>query len=111
MAESENNRKCPGDLRAIRKQMLSEKKAKAAVQRMKLLAHPTRLQILKILAKEDQCVCVFAQAIGKKQPNISQHLARLKDNGIIDSYMKGKYVYYTLEDKEIKKLLVILWDG
>lgn len=108
MVESDSSQKCPGDLRAIRKQMLSEKKAKEAAQRMKLLAHPTRLQILKILAKEDQCVCVFAQAIGKKQPNISQHLARLKDNRIIDSYTKGKYVYYTLKDQKIKKLLASL---
>ena len=83
--------------------ILSDTNAKKTANRMKLLAHPTRLQILKLLSKKDLCVCVLAKAIGKTQPNISQHLAKLKDNGIIEDYHVGKLVYYRLKDEEIKK--------
>jgi DNA-binding transcriptional ArsR family regulator len=85
--------------------MLSAKDARRASEMMKLLAHPTRLQILKILSQGDQCVCVFAQALGKRQPNISQHLAKLRDSGIIDSYMLGKYAYYSMKDQNVRKLV------
>lgn len=96
---------CPDGTKSIKKQMFNPKDAREASARLKLLAHPTRLQILKILSKKDQCVCVFSDALGKRQPNISQHLSKLKDSGIIDSYMKGKYAYYSLKDKKIKKLV------
>ncbi len=72
---------------------------------MKLLSHPTRLKILKILAEGDQCVCVFSEVLGKKQPNVSQHLSKLKDTGLIDSYYVGKFAYYRLKDREIKKYI------
>lgn len=85
--------------------MFTDREAKKASEKMKMLAHPTRLQILKILSRQDQCVCVFAQALGKKQPNISQHLSKLKDKDVIDSYMKGKYAYYTLKDQNVKKIV------
>ncbi|MFH1404343.1 MAG: metalloregulator ArsR/SmtB family transcription factor [Candidatus Altiarchaeota archaeon] len=96
---------CPDEAKSVKNHMLNPKDAKDASSRLKLLAHPTRLQILKILSKKDQCVCVFSDALGKRQPNISQHLAKLKDNGIIESYMKGKYAYYSLKDKKIRKLV------
>lgn len=96
---------CPDDTKAIKKHMFKPRDAMEASARLKLLAHPTRLQILKILSKKDQCVCVFSDALGKRQPNISQHLAKLKDSQIIESYMKGKYAYYTLKDKKTKKLV------
>ena len=97
---------CPDDTKAIKKQMLNPRDAREVSARLKLLAHPTRLQILKILSKKNQCVCVFSDAIGKRQPNISQHLSKLKDSGIIESYMKGKYAYYTLKDKKIMKIVI-----
>jgi len=102
MSEAEE---CLANAHKVCEIMFSEKKAKAVSERMKLLAHPTRLQILKILSREDQCVCIFAEALGKRQPNISQHLGKLKDNGIIESYMNGKYAYYTLKDPSVKKLV------
>ncbi len=96
---------CLSKVPKIKKQMLTPEDAKEISNRIKLLSHPTRLQILKILSKKDQCVCVFSEALGKRQPNISQHLAKLKDNKLIESYMRGKYAYYTLKDKKIKKLI------
>jgi ArsR family transcriptional regulator len=102
MSEAEE---CPANAKKVCEIMFAHKEAKKASDRMKLLAHPTRLQILKILSEEDQCVCIFASALGKRQPNISQHLGKLKENCIIDSYMNGKYAYYTLKDQNVKKLL------
>jgi DNA-binding transcriptional ArsR family regulator len=97
--------RCLNDMEGIRKQMLSRKNAIDAANRLKLLAHPTRLQILRILSEGDQCVCIFSKALGKRQPNISQHLTKLKGAGAIESYMQGKYAYYRLKDKNTIKLL------
>jgi len=82
--------------------------------KMKLLSHPTRLQILKLLCEKDLCVCILSDVIGKRQPNISQHLTKLKDNRIIDSYQAGKFVYYRIKDKNVKEMVRIIckrWKG
>ena len=105
MDEMCDSEKCLDNKQTIKKQMLTPQNAKEASNMLKLLAHPTRLQILRILSNADQCVCEFSVALGKRQPNVSQHLAKLKDSRIIDSYMKGKYAYYTLKNKKILTLV------
>lgn len=97
--------KCLKDAKRIGRGMLPKKKANDMADRMKLLAHPARLQILKILSKKDVCVCVLAELIGRNQPNISQHLAKLKDKGVIEDYPVGKLVFYRITDKKILKLI------
>lgn len=99
---------CPADIEMISHMMLSRQKAAELSSRMKLLSHPTRIQILKILTEGDQCVCVFSKALKKRQPNISQHLSKLKDGGFIESYMRGKYAYYTLKEKGVARLMASL---
>ena len=56
-------------------------RSEAAV--FKALGHPTRLWIVKQLANSEHCVCEFVEAIGVKFATVSQHLAILKQAGII----------------------------
>lgn len=97
--------KCLEKATKIKGEIPSKEKARKTANRMKLLAHPTRLQILKILSQEPVCVCVIAKIIGKNQPNISQHLAKLRDNRIIEDYHRGKLIFYRIKDREILKLI------
>ena len=90
------------------RKMLSKEKITENVKTLKLAAHPTRLQILKVLSECDVCVCILSELLGKSQPNISQHLSKLKDNGLIESYHKGKYVYYRISDRQAAGMMKAL---
>jgi DNA-binding transcriptional ArsR family regulator len=69
------------------------------------LAHPVRLSILDILANGEACVCHLASLLQLRQAYISQQLATLKEAGLITDRKEGLYVYYSLADAEIPRLL------
>ena len=63
----------------------------------KALGHPTRLWIVKQLADgQEHCVCEFVDAIGVQFATISQHLAILRQAGILESDKRGQSVFYRL---------------
>lgn len=66
---------------------------------LKSLAHPTRLQILEILKDGEKCVCEILPALGLEQSNVSQHLAILRQQEILDFRKEGLKVIYWVRDK------------
>jgi ArsR family transcriptional regulator len=64
----------------------------------KALGDPTRIQILHILARasEPVCVCDFTAAFELGQPTISHHLATLREAGIVTSFKLGIWAFYRL---------------
>lgn len=63
----------------------------------KALGHPTRLWIVMQLADGvEHCVCEFVEAVGVDFSTISQHLAVLRQSGIIEDDKRGKQVFYKL---------------
>ena len=63
----------------------------------KALGHPVRRWIVKQLSDgAEHCVCEFVDAVGVKFATISQHLAVLKNAGVITDDKRGKNVYYRL---------------
>ena len=54
-----------------------------AVATAALLADRTRAGILRMLADGPHCVCELAAALGERQNNVSMHLARLRDAGLV----------------------------
>ena len=48
-----------------------------------LLADKTRASILRMLVNGPHCVCELAAALGEKQNNVSMHLARLREAGLV----------------------------
>lgn len=55
----------------------------AAVATAALLADRTRAGILRMLVDGPHCVCELAAALGERQNNVSMHLARLRDAGLV----------------------------
>lgn len=49
----------------------------------KALGEPTRLQILRLLAEQELCVCDLEEILQISQPRISQHLKVLKQAGLV----------------------------
>ncbi|RCX17024.1 regulatory ArsR family protein [Fontibacillus phaseoli] len=68
---------------------------------LKLLADKTRLTILAILKDGERCVCDLVDALQTTQPNISQHLRKLREAGLVKESRRGQWSYYMLmvEDK------------
>lgn len=63
---------------------------------LKLLGDKTRLTIVKLLDKQECCVCELVEIFKTSQPAISQHLRKLKDAGLIKENRKGQWIFYSL---------------
>ncbi len=75
---------------------------------LRALADETRLKIVRFLLKGERCVCEIIPLTGKSQPNVSLHLKKLEDAGILQSRKEGTKVFYALKDKKVVKLLDML---
>lgn len=62
---------------------------------LKALADPNRLRILTLLGDQTLCVCDLESALGLEQSNLSRHLSRLKQAGLVTSSKRAQFVYYT----------------
>lgn len=63
----------------------------------KLLGDDTRLRIIQMLAEHGEvCVCVITEKLGLNQPQISQHIARLRQAGLLNARKEGQWVHYSL---------------
>lgn len=71
----------------------------------KALGHPTRLRILQVLRVEEACVCHLEAIIGQRQAHISQHLARLRDAGLVVDRRDGMNVFYSLATEDLGSLV------
>jgi ArsR family transcriptional regulator len=78
------------------------------IELLKVIAHPVRIKILEELAKGVKCVSDLTEFLEVSQPNISQHLALLRNYRIIDYYVDGRLKCYFLVDPIIPDLLEVL---
>lgn len=76
-----------------------------ASRSLKAMSHPLRLKILCTLANQELSVQEIVDAVGTSQSNISQHLAILRDKGIINSRKNANRVFYRVGDQRILKLI------
>jgi ArsR family transcriptional regulator len=63
---------------------------------LKLLGDKTRLAMLSLLKEREWCVCEFVAIFDISQPAISQHLRKLKEQGIVKENKRGQWVHYSL---------------
>ena len=61
-----------------------------------VLAHPVRLQLLDMLARNEGrvCVCDLEASVPVKQPTVSHHLRLLREANLVESEKVGQWVYY-----------------
>jgi ubiquinone/menaquinone biosynthesis C-methylase UbiE len=88
----------------------------STLRHLRLLADPSRLRILLLVAKEELSVAELQDILGMGQSRISTHLAQMKQGGLLDDRREGKNIYYGLrpqrgpEAKSFAKLLTLLED-
>ena len=71
------------------------------------LGEPSRLAILETLREGPKTVSDIVAATGLSQPNASNHLACLRDCGLVRSEPSGRFVTYTLSDERVSGLLAL----
>jgi len=74
----------------------------------KALSDETRLRIIKLLEQGELCVCDITAALDMVQPKVSFHLSALKDAGLIKDRKQGKWVHYSLNEKDLFRRMLIL---
>jgi DNA-binding transcriptional ArsR family regulator len=89
---------------------LQEKAAEAA-RLLRLLGNENRLLLLcHLVAEGEMTVGALAEAIGLSQPALSQHLARLREDGLVETRKAAQTVFYRLADTKAARLLGVLRD-
>jgi DNA-binding transcriptional ArsR family regulator len=79
--------------------------AQAAAEVAQALAHPVRLQILDLLRDEGAYVMHLIAMLGRPQAYVSQHLAILREVGLIEDERKGMTVIYRVRDPQIFEII------
>jgi ArsR family transcriptional regulator len=65
------------------------------------MAHPTRIHILRSLKEGEKTVSELARLVGVTQANASQHLAILRQFGLLKTRRDGSSIYYSISDHRI----------
>jgi ArsR family transcriptional regulator len=75
---------------------------------LKAMCHPLRLQILCTLSSNEFSVQEIVEQVGTSQSNISQHLAILRDKGILTSRKDANRVFYRVSDERTLRLIEMM---
>ena len=65
------------------------------------MSHPKRIQILRVLKEGEKSVTDLARITGIPQANMSQHLALLRQLGLLNTHREGTNIYYSISDHRI----------
>jgi DNA-binding transcriptional ArsR family regulator len=75
----------------------------------KALGHPARVQILRLLARKDACVCGdIVDELPLSQSTVSEHLRILKASGLIRGDVDGPRICYCLEPRTLRRLRALV---
>ena len=85
--------------------LTSDEDIERASLSMKAMAHPLRLKILCTLGSREVSVQDIVADVGTSQSNISQHLAILRDKGILTARKDANRVFYRVGDVRTLRLI------
>ncbi len=88
--------------------MTRDEDIERASRSLKAMSHPLRLKILCTLGSQEVSVQDIVEHVGTSQSNISQHLAILRDKGILASRKDGNRVYYRVGDTRTLRLISMM---
>jgi DNA-binding transcriptional ArsR family regulator len=86
-----------------------ETRAGEAAGMLKLLANERRLKILcRLGAEREMSVGTLAQAVDLSQSALSQHLAKMRDEGLVATRRDAQTVFYRIADHNVARVLSVL---
>lgn len=87
------------------------KNAQRATDFLKALAHEGRLMILCYLASGgERTVTELENFLGQRQAAVSQQLARLRFEGLVETRREGKAIYYRVADGRAVQMLEVVYN-
>lgn len=72
--------------------------------RFRVLGEPLRLRILQLLLEGERSVMELAGALGTSQPNVSKHLRRMQDAGLVRRRQEKNLAWYSIADDSVVEL-------
>ncbi|MEX6505363.1 ArsR/SmtB family transcription factor [Jiella sp. M17.18] len=87
-----------------------ERRSEEVAAILALMANPVRLRILCLLAKQEMQVGALAGAVGLSQSALSQHLAKLRAGGAVETRRDRQAIHYRLADGEVRAIMASLYE-
>lgn len=87
-----------------------EKNIGMAVNLLKALSNERRLMVMCTLSKGEKSVGELGDIIGLSQSALSQHLARLRHDGLVSTRRDAQTIYYSMDDRAAEAILSTLCD-
>ena len=84
--------------------------ADRASRLMKTLGHKDRLMILCHLAGGEKSVGQIADLLEISQSPLSQHLSRMRKEGLVDTRREAQTIFYTLKSGEASRIVEVLYE-
>ena len=81
-----------------------------ASRSLKAMSHPLRLKILCTLGEKEVSVQDIVEQVGTSQSNISQHLAILREQGLVKTRRESQTIYYSLAKSDALSVIEKLHD-
>jgi len=78
---------------------------------LRTLANPARLRIALRLLEGECAVAELETELGVRQPNLSQHLAKLREAGLVATRRESRAVFYRLAEEDQRRLINALLHG
>ena len=92
-------------LNKVQSSLYNDDEFDGLVSIFKILNDKSRLKILEAIKDESLCVCDLAYLLGVSKSAISHQMKMLKKLDFVSSNKKGKMVYYSLKDHNIRHLI------
>ncbi|MBA2127453.1 transcriptional regulator [Hyphomicrobium methylovorum] len=84
-------------------------RARKASELLKALSHESRLLIMCLLTDGEKSVSELEEIMTLPQAAVSQQLARLRFDRLVDTRRDGRVIYYSISDPEIRKVIETLY--
>lgn len=86
---------------------LAEDEAEDLASAFKVLADPTRLRLLSLVATApggEVCACDLVEPTGRSQPTVSHHLSVLREAGLIEREQRGRWAWFRVAPRRLEVL-------
>ncbi|WP_084644024.1 MULTISPECIES: ArsR/SmtB family transcription factor [Ferrimonas] len=84
--------------------------AQEASKLLKTIANPHRLMLLCLIGKQELTVGELNEQVPLSQSALSQHLAVLRNEGLVKTRKEAQLVWYSLDSKEVEAIINLLYD-
>lgn len=85
------------------------RKARKASDFLKALSHENRLLLLCLLSERERSVTELENILSLRQPTVSQQLARLRLDGLVNTRRDGKAIYYSLANDDVRQVIRVIY--